>query len=79
MLCICKQQKPLSAQSNEYSQLCQHMTKPTKWPVCPAKTQISQGSAQSDQSLCCASMGSEGPKVSSFRQRRLNRLGRSPG
>ena len=30
------------------------MTKPTIWPVRPAKTQISQGIAQSDQSSLCA-------------------------
>ena len=33
--------------------MCQSTTKPTKWPVCPAKIQISLGSAQTHQSLPC--------------------------
>ena len=37
------------------------ITKPTKWHVRPAKTQISLGSAQSDQSLNCPHEESLGP------------------
>ena len=36
----------------------QRTTQPTKWHVCPAKTQISLGSAQSDQNLHCVLNGS---------------------
>ena len=37
------------------------MTKPTKWPVRPAKTQISLGIAQSDESSQCAQWVAEDP------------------
>ena len=33
--------------------MSRRMTKPTKWPVCPAKTRSAWASAQSDQSLHC--------------------------
>ena len=47
------------------------MTKPTKWPVCPAKTQISLGirPVWSESSLCSQWVAC--PKVSSCEQRRL--------
>ena len=37
------------------------VTKPTKWHVCPAKTQISLGICQSDQSSLCAQWVAKDP------------------
>ena len=52
-----------------YMSLC--TTKPTKWPVCPAKTQISLGLRHVKSVMAVRSMGSWGPKVSWCGQRRL--------
>ena len=57
------------------------MTKPTKWPVRPAKTQISLGICHLPSLIrvfAVHSMDSKGPKVSSCIQRRLIRLGWCP-
>ena len=54
------------------------MTKPTKWCVRPAKTQISLGIFPVWTVFAVRSMGSWGPNVSSCGQRRLIRLGRCP-
>ena len=45
------------------------MTKPTKWPVCPAKTQISLGIRPVRSVFTVHSTGSYGPKVSWCGQR----------
>ena len=57
--------------------MSRHMTKPTKWPLRPAKTQISLGIHQvwSESSLCARWVA----KLSSCRQRRLIRLDGYPG
>ena len=47
------------------------MTEPTKWLCAQRRLRSAWASAQSDQSLRCALMGSLGPKLSSFGQRRL--------
>ena len=39
--------------SHEHAHMSRIMTKPIKWPVHPAKTQISLGILQSDQNLRC--------------------------
>ena len=39
------------------------MAKPTKWHVCPAKTQIAWASTHSDQSLRCPHEESLGPRL----------------
>ena len=46
------------------------LTKPTKWFVRPAKTQISLGIRQSDQSQRCSPETKLGPKLPIERQRR---------
>ena len=55
------------------------ITKPTKWLCAQQKLWSAWASAQSDQSLAVRSMGSLGPKLSSFGQQRLIRLGICPG
>ena len=57
------------------------MTKPTKWHVRPAKTQISLGiPPQSDLSLCCPHEETLGPKLPIQRRAKtLIRLGGCPG
>ena len=47
------------------------MTKPTKWPAHWVKTQISLGFCPVWSVFAVCSMGSQGPKLSSCRQRRL--------
>ena len=56
------------------------MTKPTKWPVCPVKTQISLviRPVWSESSLCTQWVAKD-PNVSSCVQQRLIRLGGWPG
>ena len=60
-------------------QLSRSMTKPTKWHVCTAKTQISLGIRPVWSVFAVRSMSSQGSKVSSCGQRRLIRLGGCPG
>ena len=55
------------------------MTKPTKWLWAQRRLISAWASAQSDQSSLLRSMGSDGPKLSSCRQRRLIRLDGCPG
>ena len=56
------------------------MTKPTKWHVRPAKSQISQVSAQSDQSLRCPHEETLGPQLPIERTAKtLIRPGACPG
>ena len=51
--------------------LSRNMTKPTKWPVCPVKTQISLGIRLVWSVFSAHLMGSKGSNVFSCRQQRL--------
>ena len=61
------------------------LTKPTKWLCAQQRLRSAWASAESEQSSLCAlriakdPKDSQGPKVSSCRQRRLIRLGKCPG
>ena len=59
--------------------MSRNMTKPTKWHVHPAKTQISLGIRPVWSVFSVCSTGSLGPKLSSCGQRRLISLGRCSG
>ena len=54
------------------------MTKPTKWPVCPAKSQISLGICQSDQGLCCPHEETLGSTLTIERTAKTDQTGRMP-
>ena len=66
--------------SADHHKMTHGMTKPTKWHVRPAKTQISLGIRPSDQSLRCPHVETLGSWLSlEHTAKALIRLGRCPG